>query len=64
MWVGLAIAESRLGNAESAYRAVQKAMPLVRSQPDYDSVFVDMEAYFRSIGERGWADEIRAHLTR
>jgi len=39
-------------------------MSLVRSQPDYDSVFVDMEAYFRSIGERGWADEIRAHLTR
>jgi tetratricopeptide (TPR) repeat protein len=64
LWVGLAIAESRLGNAESAYQAALKAIPLLRDEATYDPVFADLEAYFRSLGENRWADDIRAQLIR
>ena len=63
-WIGLAIAESRIGNVAATYQAASSAIRILPEESLYHPVLSDLETYLRSAGHAGWADEIRSHLDR
>jgi len=62
LWIGLAIAESRLGNVSAAYKAVRTAMEMAPGKALYHLVLIGLEEYFRSAGQDAWANEIRRYV--
>ncbi|MEE2753923.1 MAG: tetratricopeptide repeat protein [Candidatus Latescibacterota bacterium] len=61
-WIGLAIAESRIGNVVATYQAASSAIRLAPEESLYHLVLSDLETFLRSADHPGWADEIRSHL--
>jgi tetratricopeptide (TPR) repeat protein len=62
LWIGLAVAQSRIGDVKAAYQAAREAIRLAPEKGVYHSVFEDLANYFRSAGQITWASELEAHL--
>ncbi len=61
LWIGLAIAQSHIGDVEAAYQATLEAIRLAPDKVLYRSVLEDLTRYFRSAGQEAWAAKIEAH---
>lgn len=64
VWVGLSIAQARLGDVDASDRAIAEAIRLEPGNATYVPVYRDIADYLRSAGRPARAAEIEAHIAR